>query len=750
MNDREHATPQPARLASEAALRAAARMAECCEERRRAALSDARRQFRIVWALLAGGVILLLALPRLVAFIDYTAATLPPDAVREARTALAAIVDNEAEMIEELEAAEADLSSARSHLETLRAELESARAAFAAAQADPLATWIAMPFAGPDEGDATLDVRIHAFARASDGALIAAGWADRPRQVARLLRSADGRSWSEVAPPLASRDAEGERFHALAAIPGLGLMAGGHEVAAEALRPVLAQSDDGVAWRRVALPALSGAIRAIAPAPGGGVLAAGERDGRAWALLSRDGATWSEVLGPDATTRFEGSIEALSPAPALGGGVLAAGSFEAGVDGEPAVLLRSRDGEIWTRIATSDLDDDAMRSLHGLATSPTSGLLAIGLTDADGDRAGPHRMLRADDPRRWRVVATPSPAASPVATPGPRPPRGLVTLARPEPARGGAPPSSGPARALLGKPELRVAATAPDGALVAGGMIRTRPGPDSGWPLIVSETAEGDWRAIALSPPEDGRRPQPEGPPSRRPPSIADFRFGAIGAIGAAADGALVMAIHGSGPGSDRILRQANAQERSAIAEALLDVESAENLGRHVLVDRNAAAMTDRLQFLARDLEIVDGQVAQRLRIAQAARSTRERQATARENMAAAAANLEDALRRGEPVRQASWIATRLAVVALIIFLVQIVVNRYRYFQKLADFHDSRAQAFRLLADSGPEAAGALLRDMTLTELTAGLSTDGIGFGKASEAPTGHLAATLAAALRRA
>lgn len=107
---------------------------------------------------------------------------------------------------------------------------------------------------------------------------------------------------------------------------------------------------------------------------------------------------------------------------------------------------------------------------------------------------------------------------------------------------------------------------------------------------------------------------------------------------------------------------------------------------------------------------------------------------------------LETALRAAEAPRQLAQIGTRLAVIGLLIYLVQIVVNRYRYLQRLAGFYQARAQALRLLAAS-PDAA--LLRGVSLGDVTAMLSPDAIGFDKSAEPPTGQMVSLLQAGLRR-
>lgn len=132
--------------------------------------------------------------------------------------------------------------------------------------------------------------------------------------------------------------------------------------------------------------------------------------------------------------------------------------------------------------------------------------------------------------------------------------------------------------------------------------------------------------------------------------------------------------------------------------------------------------------------------------VSAATAQTLARQETVKTDFDDLSKELEKALRSAEPARQLAQIATRLAVIGLLIYLVQIVVNRYRYLQRLAGFYQARAQAFRLLAAS-PDAA--LLQGVTLADVTAMLSPDAIGFDKSAEPPTGQMVSLLQAGLRK-
>ena len=109
---------------------------------------------------------------------------------------------------------------------------------------------------------------------------------------------------------------------------------------------------------------------------------------------------------------------------------------------------------------------------------------------------------------------------------------------------------------------------------------------------------------------------------------------------------------------------------------------------------------------------------------------------------------LENALVDADELRQASRIATRIAIVALLIYLIQIVFNRYRYLQRISGFYRARAQALRILASSA-KLGGSMLADVSATDLMAALSPDSIGFDKSGEPPGQNMMSTMLGILRR-
>ncbi len=261
---------------------------------------------------------------------------------------------------------------------------------------------------------------------------------------------------------------------------------------------------------------------------------------------------------------------------------------------------------------------------------------------------------------------------------------------------------------------------APDGTLIAAGYEEDESG---GTKVLLLRSTDGvDWVPV-------------------RPQVAGERLAGLISALMAAPDGTLIAA------GSMRgILRSVAATERSGIASSILDdgvlppdliVPAGTEQRLRDIADRRAAIV------------VLQTQEAQQQAFLDTANASFARQEKAVETLKKVATNLDEALRTAEPVRQASRIATRLAIVALLIFLVQIVVNRYRYLQRLAGFYQARTRAFRMLADSDPALGAQLLKGVTATELIASLSPDAIRFDKTATPPTDNLAAILQAGLRK-
>ncbi|MEM1079917.1 MAG: hypothetical protein AAGI09_15500 [Pseudomonadota bacterium] len=236
--------PEPA-FVSDAALAAAVELADWCVERREAARKDARQQIRTVWWLLIGGVILLLALPRVVAEVDYTAATLPPDTVVQAEDALAQMVKDQEVMAAELKQAEEDLARVTGERDTANRDLGEAQAGFDRTFTDPLAVWEPIRPEGAAENIRFTVLRLITL---PDGQIRAAGEEDTEEGTKTLiLRSTDGLTWDPIRPEEKGTRVDGV-LNYIAITPGGEILAAGREDTEQGTKTLILRTADGITW----------------------------------------------------------------------------------------------------------------------------------------------------------------------------------------------------------------------------------------------------------------------------------------------------------------------------------------------------------------------------------------------------------------------------------------------------------------------------------------------------------------------
>ena len=182
---------------------------------------------------------------------------------------------------------------------------------------------------------------------------------------------------------------------------------------------------------------------------------------------------------------------------------------------------------------------------------------------------------------------------------------------------------------------------------------------------------------------------------------------------------------------------------------AIADIQAG-TIPEDLFLPVGAATRAEVIAGLTDELSVLDERLDQQERILGQIAGSHNRQQIAVQKVTRANEDLETALRTAEPIRQASWIATRIAVVAILLFLVQIVVNRYRYLQRMADFYHARGQAFRMLADAGPTAGGrAVERDRASTIWPPGYRPTQSTFGKSADVPTQQIMALVQSALKK-
>ncbi len=690
--DAEERRRSEAGRASQLALKAASKIADWCEVRKEVALRDAALQMRTVWILLAGGVILLLLLPRLVALIDYTAATLPPDAVQEADAALALMETNKTEMNEELNQAQKDLNLRETQQTIANNNLEEAVKNFRTPFEHQLSVW---KRATPND----LSIQTRTIYQRDKGPIIVAGSEGTESNSNILfLVSSEGKEWMAVRAKDGGETING-RIYAISSLPDGDFIAAGHEIIGDVRMPIFLRSKEGTEWT-IQRPAesgsrISGSIFAISRSNSLGFFAAGyEQVGEKRNILFfrlLDGNEWVPLRPDRSGTRIEGTVRSILPAP--DGGIMAVG-YSGDRENPKTLILSSVDAIEWLTVRLDEPGGYIRGRLFTLALDPQGGFIAAGLrqvgsvsTISTAFNLNPFPsstevlILRSQDGKSWQAL-------------------------RPEEMGGR---QGGLLFHLLNVPDV--------GVLAAGSADTAR----GEQPLILRSSTGEAWVPILFSSITETRVPK----------NFWRLLSTADGTLLAGGDGTSIMRL--------------TPDLREEVQEAILTGEIEEDF---TVPDRSIET-SEVVRQRNSDLKFAIELVEQQQTIVDQAQESYTRQTDAVEQITKANINLENALRRTEPVRQASWIATRLGVIALIIFLVQISVNRYRYLQRLADFYDGRAQAFRMLANSGPTAAGAILHEVSLNDLMAGLSPSSIGFGRAPEPPTQQLMSVLQAAVKK-
>ncbi|MEM9782751.1 MAG: hypothetical protein AAF899_09765 [Pseudomonadota bacterium] len=745
----------PAESAEDTALIAHLReTARWCVAQRAVCEQGARAQIRVVWVLLIGGLVLLLLLPRLIQEIDFLwrESSLPPTVMERVAVTRGGIESNAADMADDFAAVQRRTAELAADRDALDARIDAASAALQRLLTAPYAIWREVPLdpsvlEGPRRNAANTAIS----AITTRGDLYAAG---RRTVIAREA----GVPRDQIVPDLRdSLPASGLPlpFDVTPSRPS-GTPSAPQVVVARSSPFLAALSGD-----EIVLPLKRGAARTMVPLPGSrlalAIASGGGAEARAALVVGRPGGGFVEV--PSEKIDQPGALDS-------GADPLAMAAGENGVvvvgirgTGDPLVV-HSEDAETWQVIDPASFGV-ARGILRDVAALPRGGWVAVGI-DQDGverDRGG--LLLVSDDGVVWRRVALRAVSATDrvlagigigAGERGNEPRSELVQ----ETASSAASPDGMPIAAIA---DIGAVAAGTDGRLaldVDGHLVHGTLGGGFAWPegagemragdindvMLVGETAiavgikvAGSRQAL-LARSEIGGRLQPIVPFAGTPPSGSQLNALALDERG-------IAFAAGEGVG---LLVSSPAEMAEIAARGIVAGEQPP--GGDLWAPEDTAARLATIERLKRERDNAAAALDQQQAIENTAREALERQQSAMRDVDALGGELEQALRTADTVRQAGQIATRIAVIGLIIYLVQIAVNRYRYLQRLAGFYQARAQAFELMAAS--DGGQRLLDGMSLADLTAMLSPDGIGFDKAAEPPTQQLVSLLQAGLRRA
>lgn len=538
--------------------------------------------------------------------------------------------------------------------------------------------------------------------------------------------------WREIAPQDLP---ESFSIEAFMRVPDYGVFAAGNTQSLGDQVPVLLGSSDGTDWT-VIFPSSSadrieGTLSALAQAPDGTLIAAGHEGSLSnptiLLLRSTDGSNWTRVGQSDNDDPINGALFAL--ARAENGDFIAAGQRGAAADSAP-MILSSSDGESWSPINLGANQDGVTGGLFALLRRSDDSLVAAGREGAREN--GTTLVLRSTDGDDWEVV-------EPIQG-GYR--IGGELFALTEAGQGalvaaGRVWRSGDSRVLVlwsddGESweemlpredgaeisgSLNAIAWMGNQTLIGAGHVGVS---QAGGPLLLSRSNGGAWNRVVF----ERAVSQPDALP-----------LNGFETLGRAIDGRILAG------GPNGLLISVLPPEGEAIIDGLIEGEVVDPT---VIVQTAMKDELERLREMGEKRAELQVELEQQRQLVAAAEAPVELMRGAIGGVRVMKDELDTALREIDPVRQAAQIVTKLAMVGLLIYLMQILLGRNRYHQRLAGFYKARAQAFRIVVASSHEKVP--VEGVPLADLTTMLSPDAIGFDKQKEPSNSQVQPTLLAA----
>ena len=693
-------------------------IASWCEEQHGAEEGMARQQIRWVFISVAVGILLLLAMPRLIQEIDYLWRTdsLPTAIIQKARTTQGDIEVNRQEMADEVNAATSRQREITDELIGKKRILEEIEGQLNADLAKRFGMF--RHALGADRNDRWALTKV---IQTSDGRFMAAGYESNENEddgeTILLLHSTDSGSWTAMRPDINGQNLRGRLHGLLQAADGTFVAAGFQISKDDGETLLLLRSNDGTSWTPVHLALdgkkLRGRLHRLLQAANGTFVAVGFQQATndeetILILRSTDGTSWGPAPPFENEKKLQGRLHSLLQA---ADGTFFAVGFEGAGTNTVTLLLRSSDGLSWKPIYPTAHGHRILGRLYSIVQAQDMSFLAVGL---EGTTRLRHKALLAhsSDGVSWHPV--------PLATNG---------------------------RQLRGS--LHHIAQATDGSFVAvgGEMGRFSPMAEIGTSATPAALAE----SIKLSDRFLSFRGQEM--PRALWPFFGIPTLSTTFLLLRSEDGAswTVSPLYKDGVRLFGSLRNLLLTDNNSILTGSpyfwlesIPNEEAKNLREEIVksleisadlvVGANIWPLLREASEHRKNAAVLDKNLRQQDEFVETAQNSLARQHEARTSMEKIVTELDQALRQVELVREAGQIATRIAIVGLLIYLVQILVNRYRYHRHVAKFYKARAQALRLfIADSSTGVRP--FSNASLADLAAALSPDGTYFDKAPRPP---------------
>ena len=652
--------------------------------------NSAQQQIRLILVTVLVGIFLLLVLPRLIQEIDYLwrADSMPPKIIEKAKSTQDVMTTIQGKIDNDVDSATKRRVSIENDLTEHKKVLSKNRNVLTDVLSKDLAIFgRVLDQNNNDHWTITKTIE------AKDGTFIAAGFEDAVDVVETLLlHSTDGKSWTPIRPEESGTRLRGGLNSLLQAKDGT-FIAAGFEDAVDVVGTLLLHSTDGKSWTPIrpeeSGTRLHGGLNSLLQAKDGTFIAAGFEDAvdvvGTLLLHSTDGKSWTPIRPEESGTRLHGGLNSLLQAK---DGTFIAAGFEDAVDVVGTLLLHSTDGRSWTPIRSEESGTRLRGGLNSLLQAKDGTFIAAGF-EGTVNVFETLLLLRSTDGRSWTPI-------------------------RPE--------ESG--TRLIGR--LNSLLQAKDGTFIAAGKLIWQEstfesnffGTVPFWPFqtlfnlptaLLLRSANGtSWTAMLLH--KDGL----ELPLALH--YVLQTKEGSV--------------IVGGTPGS--ILKSPSEQEADDIRNEILNnLEVSPDL----VLSTNIWPQLNEQSESRKKVTILENDFERQDKFVKEAENFSSLQYEVAETIKEVILELDQALRKAELVREAGKTATRIAVVALLIYLVQIMVNRYRYQLRLAKFYKGRAQALHLIV--AVSAGRSPFENTSLGDLATALSPESIGFDKAPKPPDG-------------
>ncbi len=679
-------------------LAIAKKVADWCGEEAERCQEKASDQFRLIVWVIVIGLFLILVLPLLIGRIDLLAETeLNETPANQVIESVQSAIHDLAKQIEETTTEVKKLEDSRSEI---RGRLNKH-----SADRNDLVNQISTRFSKPFEYWEPVplpEARIRASAVSKKGTIVLVGSVrEKSRDHMILLSSLDGKTWRQKKP----LDIKGE-------------------------------------WIR-------GEMLDITVSRNGLFVAVGfqEKSDQVLILTSREGRNWTPVALKDSPEKKVKKI--ILGITVSKNGLFVAGGVESVKGPDNALILTSKDGKNWDPANVSDTDGKPIKgALAGLTVSEKGLFLAAGAID---DKKGPEKalILNSEDGKNWTPATIQNPEGKPI--------EGLVySITHSTNGRFvavGEEKVKGPDKALIltskdGKNWSPVLLKNSDGKEIKGKITKVTASENDHFIAVGHEKIAGPDRILILTS-KDGQSWKHHYPATQTGDLVPD-RKDFMPTLFFLTNRDRVLLSNKNkfystftipskdGPWEDLPTNGKWNRKPELVEDALKGILAIFNLKDGLFPEGSpelgiqSKTLLDNWQADLKE----EGRISDLLRDAEKARDQQEetlrKVKEGTEGLEKAHSDLKIAQIESDKLTRAGQIATRVAIVGLLIYLVQIVVNRYRYLQKLSGFYRGRSQALQLLISLGKDS----LKDINAMDLMTGLSPDSIGFDKAAEPPT--------------